>query len=103
MTTHALFLTHTTRDGRRDEVRAVWQQHLAPSIAANPEHLAYFYCYDADRPDVIRVFQEYTSASAAEAFLRSESYAEYLAAVEPLLEGPPDVGRAEPCWVKRAA
>lgn len=100
MPTHALFLTHTTLDGRRDEVHAVWSKHMAPAISANPDHLAYFYCYDLGDPNVIRVFQQYRSADAATAFLRSDAYAAYLGAVEPLLTGPPEVHAAEPTWTK---
>ena len=100
MPTHAVFLTHRTLPGRRGEVRDVWQQHMAPAIAANPDHVSYYYCFDPDDEDVIRVFQLYRSAAAASEFLRHPNYLAYLAAVEPLLDGPSEVRRATPQWTK---
>ena len=100
MSEHALFIIHRTAAGRRDEVRAIWERHMAPAIAGNPEHLAYFYCYDHEDIDVLRVFQLYTGAKAAEDFLKHENYAAYLKEVEPLLAGPPEIHTAEPKWKK---
>lgn len=100
MPNHGVFLIHRTEPGRRDDVRAVWMEHMAPAVAANPDHLAYFYCFDRDDTDVICVFQLYRSPETAAAFLRTESYRRYLAAVEPLLVGPPQFHAADPEWTK---
>ncbi len=98
MVSHAVFLTHRSLPGRREEVQVVWQQHLQPAVKANPDHLGYHYCYDATDGDVIRVCQIYTNADAAAAFLRTSVYAAYVLAVEPLLAGPPDVANAREIW-----
>lgn len=103
MSEHGVFLIHRTLPGRRDDVRSIWMEYMAPAVDANPDHLAYYYCFDHDDPDVIRVFQLYRNAEAATAFLQHESYVAYLAAVEPLLEGPPEVRSATPRWVKGMA
>jgi quinol monooxygenase YgiN len=100
MSSHAVFIVHRTAPGRRDDVRAVWERHMVPAIAANPGHLAYFYCYDNDDTDVLRVFQLYADRQAADDFLKHESYAAYLRDVESLLSGPPQVHGAEPKWKK---
>jgi quinol monooxygenase YgiN len=99
-TPRAIFVTHRARPWRRDEVHAVWEAHLQPAIRANPDHLAYHYSFDAIDPDVIRVFQLYTSSDAAAAFLTTTAYTSYLAAVDPLLAGPPEVVVADHVWVK---
>lgn len=39
MPDHAVFLIHHTQPGRRDEVRAVWMEHMAPIVSANARHL----------------------------------------------------------------
>jgi quinol monooxygenase YgiN len=52
---------------------------MAPAIAANPSHTAYFYCFDNSDPDSICAFQQYTSAEASQDFLKTDSYAAYLA------------------------
>ncbi len=102
MTTVALFVRHTTQPGKRSEVQAVWLKHMAPGVAANEGHLAYFYCVDTREPDVVCAFQHYASAEAARAFLLTESYRAYLSEVEPLLAGPPEVISLTPVWVKPA-
>src|SRR3546814_12375288 len=73
---------------------------MSPSIDANDDHLAYIYSFDQADEDVIRVFQLYASAEAAAAFLETESYERYLAAVEGLLSGPPELYAVTPEWSK---
>lgn len=100
MSQTALFVKHKTLPGKRDEVRAVWERYMAPAIAANPGHTAYFYCFDNSDPDSICAFQQYASPEAAQDFLKTDSYAAYLKDVEPLLSGPPQVTSLTPKWSK---
>ncbi|SDR09116.1 antibiotic biosynthesis monooxygenase [Pseudoxanthomonas sp. CF125] len=100
MTSHALIIKHKTQAGKRDEVRKVWERHMAPAVSANPGHIAYFYCFDNADPDAIVAFQQYVSAEAAGQFLKTDSYAAYLQEVEPLLSGPPQVTTLTPMWSK---
>ncbi|MHA3841686.1 putative quinol monooxygenase [Sphingomonas aestuarii] len=100
MTAIALFITHRTAPGQRDAVRAVWERHMAPAVESNAGHLAYYYCFDTEDPDVLRVFQLYRDRGASAAFLKHPNYAAYLGEVEPLLQGPPQVHEAEPKWQK---
>lgn len=101
MTEIAVIIRHQTQPGRRDEVRAVWETHMAPAVAANPGHLAYHYCLDAQDPDAIVAFQVYDSLESSQAFLQTDAYAAYLHDVEPLLAGPPQVTALTPAWTKR--
>ncbi len=100
MTAHALFIVHRTAPGQRDAVRAVWEKHMAPAVASNDDHLAYYYCFDLEDADVLRVFQLYRNAAAAQQFLDHHNYAAYIGEVEGLLAGPPAVHSAEPKWQK---
>lgn len=102
MTPLALIVKHKTKPGKRDEVRNVWEKHMAPAVSANPGHTAYFYCFDNSDPDSISAFQVYESAEASQHFLKTESYSAYLKDVEPLLSGPPQVTALTPVWVKGA-
>lgn len=102
MTTFALIVKHKIKAGKRDEVRKVWERHMAPAISANPGHLAYFYCFDDADADSICAFQHYASVEASEAFLKTGSYAAYLKEVEPLLASPPQVTALTPMWLKDA-
>ena len=100
MTTFALIVKHKTQPGKRDHVREVWEKHMAPAIAANPGHAAYFCCFDNADPDSICAFPRYISDEASQAFLKTESYIAYLKDVEPLLSGPPQVTTLTPVWWK---
>jgi len=103
MTQVAVFIRHRTLPGKREEVRSVWEKHMAPAISANPGHVAYFYCFDTADPDAICAFQQYASADAAKAFLQTSSYRAYLAEVESLLSGLPEVASLAPVWTKAGA
>ena len=96
----ALFIRLKTLPGKRDEVRRVWEKHIAPAILANPGHTAYFCCVDNNDPDAMCAFQQYTSAEAANDFLQTPSYLEYLKEAEPLLSGPPQITALTPVWSK---
>lgn len=95
----ALLISHKTKQGRREDVRAVWAQHMAPAITANPGHLSYHYCFDATDPERIHAFQQYRSAEDAQAFLETEAYRAYERDVTPLLDGTV-VTRMAPVWTK---
>ncbi len=99
--TFALIVKHQTRPGQRDEVRRVWEKHMAPAVSANAGHLAYFYCFDDSNPDSICAFQQYANVEASQAFLETDSYAAYLKEVGPLLAGPPQVTPLTPVWTKK--
>jgi len=102
MTSFALIVKHKTQPGKREEVRKAWERHMAPAVAANPGHTAYFYCFDNSDLDSISAFQQYSSAEASQEFLKTDSYAAYLKDVEPLLAGPPQVTALTPVWSKEA-
>lgn len=100
MASFALIVKHKTQPGRRDDVRRVWEKHMAPAISANPGHTAYFYCFDNKDPDSIWAFQQYESEKASQEFVNTVSYAAYLKEVEPLLSSPPQVTPLTPMWSK---
>lgn len=102
MTQLALIIKHKTQPGKREEVRAVWEKHMAPAVSGNPGHTAYFYCFDNADEDSISAFQVYESAEASKQFLANDDYAAYLKDVEPLLLGPPQVTSLTPVWAKGA-
>lgn len=71
---------------------------MAPAIAANAGHTAYFYCFDNNDQDSIYAFQQYASAEASQEFLKTGSYIAYLQDVEPLLSGPPQITALTAVW-----
>ncbi len=99
----AVLVIHRTREGQREAVRVVWEEHMAPAVTANPGHLSYTYCFDDADPDVICAFQIYRDADDATAFQRTSAYAAYEEAVAPLLTGAPSVRLLTPMWSKAVA
>lgn len=98
----AVLVTHRTREGQREAVRAIWEEHMAPAVTSNPGHLSYTYCFDDADPDVICAFQVYRNTDEAVDFQRTPAYAAYEEAVAPLLTGSPSVLRLTPKWIKSA-
>ncbi|HYW56129.1 MAG TPA: antibiotic biosynthesis monooxygenase [Polaromonas sp.] len=96
----ALIIKHKTQPGKRDEVRSIWEKHMAAAVSSHEGHTAYFYCFDNADPDTIYAFQQYASVDASRNFLQTSSYADYLKEVEPLLAGPPEVTSLTPVWSK---
>ncbi len=102
MASIALFITHTAKDGNRDALRTVWMRHMVPAIEANPDHMTYVYSFDTDDPNVVCAFQVYSSAEAAQAFLKHPSYLAYLEESRPLLSNEPQIRILDPQWMKTA-
>lgn len=100
MTQLAVIIRHQALPGRRDDVRKVWEAHMAPAISGNPGHLAYYYCLDNNDADAIVAFQIYDSVESSQAFLRTDAYTAYLREVDPLLTGPPQVTALSPVFSK---
>lgn len=94
-----VLIEHRTRAGCRDRVQVLWDQMLRPIIEANDSHEGYAYMFDADDPDVIRAFQQYTDSESATAFLKTPGYQAYAAAVDHLLVST-TVTRTKVIWAK---
>jgi len=91
MSKTALFIRHQALPGRRDEVRRIWEHHVKPRVEANPAHEAYYFCYDQQDPDVICVFQLYSSEAALREFLGGTWYPGYLTEVAQVVAAPPQI------------
>lgn len=100
MTHPALFIRTRTKPGKRDEVYALWAEHLRSRVDHNAAQDTYFFCFDDEDPDVFLLFEVYTDPQALEDNAQSEWFAEYMEQVTPLLDGAPEVHRATPMWAK---
>lgn len=96
----AMLITTRTRPGKRDEVRRLYEEHLAPRAAANDGQQLVVWAADHADPDVFHLFEIYRDAGAAEAAGQAPWFWEYLALVGPLLDGQPEVRTATPEWAK---
>lgn len=100
MTKTALILTVRARPGRRDDLRAVWEEHLRPRAETDPAQELYLYCYDADDADTIRIVEVYGDPEAMGRNADAPWFAEYMRAAAPLIAGRPELVTAEPRWAK---
>lgn len=96
----AMFITTRTKPGKRDEVRRLYEEHLAPRAVGNPAQELVAWCADQADPDVFHLFEIYSDADAAQAAAQAPWFWEYLGLVGPLLEGAPEVRTALPSWTK---
>src|SRR5688572_15430916 len=56
MATQALYIRHTAKPGKRDEVKRIWEKYARAYTEKTESQLASFYCYDNNDPDTIVVF-----------------------------------------------
>ena len=92
-----------SKPGRRADVHRIWEKHVKPRAEQNPDHLAYYFCFDEADEDVVCVFQLYSSHDAMRAFLAGDWYPAYLAEIAEVVAEPPQVMPANLVWQKGAA
>lgn len=88
--------------GQRDQVRKLFEEHLAPRAIANASQLVVVWCADNGDPDAFYLWEVYTDPAAMEVNAQAPWFGEYMAAVGPLLGGQPEVTTATPMWLKPA-
>ena len=84
----------------RESVQRIWEKHVKPRAAANPDHLAYYFCHDDGDSDVVCVFQLYSSEAAMKEFLAGAWYPDYLAEIAAVVAAPPQINPATLVWSK---
>ena len=98
----ALFIRTRTRPGQRHLVRQAWEDLMKPVVDGNAGQPVYFFCEDNDDEDVFCCFEIYRDRSAFEQAAESQRFADYMARIGHLLEGPPEVNITRPVWAKQA-
>ena len=98
----ALFIKTRTKSGKRDDVHRLWEEHLKARAEANDHQQVYFFCCDNNDPDVFFLFELYDDASALQQNAQADWFANYMAEVGPLIDGPPEVHQGTPVWSKGA-
>lgn len=98
----ALFIKSKSRQGKRDEIFALYKEHLAPRAEANSGQEVVVWAADQHDPDSFYLFELYTNADELGVNAQAPWFGEYMEKVGPLLAGEPEVGMADPAWVKGA-
>jgi len=101
MTNSALFIKHTAKPGKRDEVKRVWEKFVRDYVATSERQPAYFYCFDNNEPDTIVVFQLHSDPGSGNEFVNQPWYDDYERETAELLAGPSEFRTATPQWMKK--
>lgn len=97
----AIMVNGKAQPGKRDDVRRLFEQHLAPRAASHHAREIVVWCADASDSNAFYLFEVYRDASAMEA--DALWFGGYIAAVGTLLAGMPETNTAVPGWTKPAS
>ena len=86
--------------GKRDDVKAIWEQHTKPHAASNDKVQFSCYSFAQEDPDTIILFEVLSDSDVLTSLYREEWFKAYLAAMGPLLAGPPEITTGTPVWIK---
>ena len=99
----AIIVTSTARPGRRDEIRAIYDEMMVPRAEANDTQEVVVWCDDLHDADTFYLFEIYRDAASMGANAQAPWFADYLARVGPLMADEPKVRLATPRWSKGLA
>ena len=98
----SIIIKGRARPGKRDEVRTLFEKHLAPRAVANAAQEVVVWSADNGEPDTFYLYEIYGDPTAMEANASAPWFAEYISAVAPLLATQPELMTATPMWMKPA-
>jgi quinol monooxygenase YgiN len=96
----ATLVSGRTRPGRRDDLCALFVEHLGARAIDNPAQRLVLWLADEADADAFHLVEVYADATVMEANARTEWFAAYMAAAMPLLDGMPSMRMATPRWAK---
>lgn len=96
----AIIVKSRAKEGKRDQIRSLYEELMAPRAEENDAQEVVVWCADQHDPDAFYLFEIYTDAAAMSANAQAEWFAGYMAKVGPLLAGEPEVAMATPIWAK---
>lgn len=99
----ALVIKSKSQPGKREEVRQLYEKHLAPRAQANAAQELVLWCADTMDADTFYLFEVYTDQAATQANAQAAWFWDYMREVQPLLAGQPEVAITSPVWAKGLA
>lgn len=100
----AVVVEVSAKDGKRDEVRALWNRHLRPQLErADSAQELYLLCEDASDPNKLLLIELYDDRSRMLANAEAPWFHAYMQEVAPLLDGQPRMSIGNPRWAKGVA
>jgi quinol monooxygenase YgiN len=98
----AIIIKGKAHQGKRDEVRTLFEKHLAPRAVANAAQEVVVWSADNAEPDTFYLYEIYADPTTMEANASAPWFREYMDAVGPLLATQPELMTATPMWMKAA-
>lgn len=92
----AIIVKSRAKEGKRDEIRALYEELMGPRAEENDAQEVVVWCADQHDPDAFYLFEIYTDAAAMSVNAQAEWFADYMAKVGPLLAGEPEVAMGTP-------
>ena len=86
--------------GKRDNVKALWEEQVKPHAVENNNLLFSCYSFANEDPDTIVLFEILDDAAVLTSLYQEEWFKAYLAAMGPLLTEPPQIYTGIPVWTK---
>ena len=96
----AMIISTTTQQGKRAEVRALYQELMAPRAIENDAQRVVVWCDDQQNEDRFHLFEIYADPAAMGANASASWFAEYTTKAGPLLAEEPTVVMATTGWSK---
>lgn len=96
----AIFISVTTKAGKRDQLRMLWEQHLKERAAENEHQSIYIYAFDLQNENLIHITEVYETMAAFEENSNAEWFSNYMTEAGPLIDGEPVFRMASPEWIK---
>jgi quinol monooxygenase YgiN len=96
----AVIVTIRTKDGRREQLRSLWDAHLRQRVEASSAQEVYLVVEDAGDPNVLHLLEVYNDPSEMQRNATAPWFADYMKQVQPLLAGPPSMVTGSPVWTK---
>ena len=96
----AMIVQSTAVPGKRDELFALYEQHLVPRAEANEEQQVVVWVADQHDDDRFFLFELYADAESMGANAQADWFFAYLQAAGPMLAGEPQVTMGNPRWSK---
>lgn len=101
MDTLGIIVRIRAKPGKREDIRALWEQRLKPRAEDCDAIDVYFACNDDNDENVLLVFEHYTDREIFQQNVQSTWMAEWVVEVSPLLDGEPEASFGSPFWVKK--
>lgn len=88
------------RPGKRDDVKALWEERVKPHAIENNNLFFSCYSFANEDPDTIILFEVLDDAAVLTSLYQEEWFKAYLGAMTPLLAEPPQIFTGSPVWTK---